>query len=696
MGGLNFKEGIVQYYIFQKKLSNYLNKINNDKDKFVIKDGYIIHPDWIDCWRKLINYPEIEKFFDGIDLNKTNLLTNKEIITEYLQNNISEEEITLFLSQNVNTDYFDIIQHKTLDKNFLINMLTEDIFKALRIDEKNSKVSVKYIFKQKMVIFGIEDYLMIKIIITDTTPYINNEKIINLTWNFYNLEEYNNQLNFFKNNNSQNILDYFITKEIFTTPIITVRNNDNNNLNYNLINDDLIQNNQNSNEIIYNYQMIKKPEEINFNLIQRISFRGLDNVGDKYNMNPVIQCLANIKSVTEYLLNPKKYSEIFNNQSICPLTIQYCQVLLGLFCDNSNDGSYFPLQFRNTLNKMIHSSQGNETKDSKDLNIFLLEKLNSELSKLHNKNRNIIKNKSEIFKVINTNNEKEVLNEFIKNFKFSHSSVISVHLYGFQKNIIFCKYCSYATYNFNSFNTLTFNLLDTANYFNLNNNNNNNMIPIITFDHCFNYLLKEQFQQNICQNCKKTGNIIYKENLYLLPNYLIIILNRGKENVFDCKVDIQEIFDSSNYEENVKNKKYELIGVISYFGQNNNEQHSIAFCKHYIDNKWRCYNDNVVTICQGDYLQKGIPYILFYKKMNDLKEDNNNMAFNNQNFNQNINMNCNNVNNFQQGFNMENNFQGNMDFNFNNGNMNQNMNFDNNNFQNNMNMDNIGFNNNNN
>ena len=42
--------------------------------------------------------------------------------------------------------------------------------------------------------------------------------------------------------------------------------------------------------------------------------------------------------------------------------------------------------------------------------------------------------------------------------------------------------------------------------------------------------------------------------------------------------------------------------------------HFIAFCKHYKDGKWRCYNDSVVTECQNDYLNKGTPYILFYKK----------------------------------------------------------------------------------
>ena len=32
--------------------------------------------------------------------------------------------------------------------------------------------------------FGIDDFHIIKIIITDTTPYINDKKVVNLTWKF--------------------------------------------------------------------------------------------------------------------------------------------------------------------------------------------------------------------------------------------------------------------------------------------------------------------------------------------------------------------------------------------------------------------------------------------------------------------------------------------------------------------------------
>ncbi len=225
----------------------------------------------------------------------------------------------------------------------------------------------------------------------------------------------------------------------------------------------------------------------------------------------------------------------------------------------------------------------------------------------------------------------------------------------------------------------------------------------------------------------------------MLPNYLIIILNRGNGNIFNCKIEIPEIFDSSNYEERDKNKKYELIGVVSHFGESGMGGHFIAFCKHSIDNKWRCYNDSIVTESQDDFLNKGIPYILFYKKIGQSKNYNNgnnknksyvkknvnntnntnntdnpnpiynfvnnngafnnnnpqqNMMLNNQGFNQNMNFNNNfNNNNFQVGFNDVNNFQGN--FNPNNQNFGQNMNMNNNNFQN-VNMLNIGNMNNNN
>ena len=155
--------------------------------------------------------------------------------------------------------------------------------------------------------------------------------------------------------------------------------------------------------------------------------------------------------------------------------------------------------------------------------------------------------------------------------------------------------------------------------------------------------------------------------------------------IINCKIEIPATFDSSNYEERDKNKKYELIGVVSGI----NGTTFIAFCKHSIDNKWRCYNDNIVTDCQNnEYLKKGIAHILFYKKIDKKLQRNNtsfnqqqNMMMNNQGFNSNINF----INNtFQGGFNNVNNFQ--RAFSFNNQHLSK-MNLNNNNnLQNNFNM----------
>ena len=92
-------------------------------------------------------------------------------------------------------------------------------------------------------------------------------------------------------------------------------------------------------------------------------------------------------------------------------------------------------------------------------------------------------------------------------------------------------------------------------------------------------------------------------------------MNRGKGNIFNCHVKIPEKFNASNYKDKKnQNDDYELIVFVSHFGESGMGGHFIAFCKHNIDGKWRCYNDSIVTECSNDYLNTGIPYILFYKK----------------------------------------------------------------------------------
>ena len=114
-------------------------------------------------------------------------------------------------------------------------------------------------------------------------------------------------------------------------------------------------------------------------------------------MNATLQNIAKIKPVADYLFNANKYTEIYDNVALCPLTLPYCQVLFGLFCNKTNIGYYTPKLFKTFIGEMNPLFQGVQANDSKDLIIFLLKVLNSELTKLHNKKNNIKKEEDMIF-----------------------------------------------------------------------------------------------------------------------------------------------------------------------------------------------------------------------------------------------------------------------------------------------------------
>ena len=59
MGSGNTKEGIVNYWLFQKKLEIYLKGNEYIKDSKKIKEGYLLDPKWISQWKKGINYNKI-------------------------------------------------------------------------------------------------------------------------------------------------------------------------------------------------------------------------------------------------------------------------------------------------------------------------------------------------------------------------------------------------------------------------------------------------------------------------------------------------------------------------------------------------------------------------------------------------------------------------------------------------------------
>ena len=156
------------------------------------------------------------------------------------------------------------------------------------------------------------------------------------------------------------------------------------------------------------------------------------------------------------------------------------------------------------------------------------------------------------------------------------------------------------------------------NSFNVMMNNN-----IVTLDECFYYNQKTDLfggeNQNYCHICKQLGNSMYTSRIYVSPNVLVLILNRGKGNIYDVKLDFSETINITNFvlQKDMPQIIYNLYGVITHIGQSGPNAHFVASCKSPIDNKWYRYNDaivNQISNLQKEVIEFGTPYILFYQK----------------------------------------------------------------------------------
>jgi len=357
---------ILSYYAFQKKIKNHLNNKINKEDVNKMNIGYFISPEWIKEWKKIINYKKIEEILDKENIESSILHDKQKKRIESLFNKL----IPKFEIKNIVKKDNIYINNISSVENLQF-LLDNETFDKMKI-KKTSKKQVEYIFKKKMIIFFFKKVNIIKIIIHSLYPFSKENKIINLTFYFGKNESfYNHYKKFFKEKNSKEILELFISINILMERNRQFKMN---NLTCYIINEELtkeykeqyifINKNKNSEEDLGG---IKNPKKVNFDLTNFVSERGLDNVGATCYMNATLQCLANIKPITDYFLNKEHYSYLFKNFDLCLLTLQYIQVLIGLYCNESQKGSYSPDEFKKTISELNPLFQGIQANDSKDL-----------------------------------------------------------------------------------------------------------------------------------------------------------------------------------------------------------------------------------------------------------------------------------------------------------------------------------------
>ena len=149
---------------------------------------------------------------------------------------------------------------------------------------------------------------------------------------------------------------------------------------------------------------------------------------------------------------------------------------------------------------------------------------------------------------------------------------------------------------------------------------NNNRISL--YD-CFYYnqssfISKGEKNKN-CQKCQQISDSIFITKIYISPNILILILNRGKGYKSDVKLDYSETIDITQFVlyKDVPQLIYNLYGVIAQAVQFGSNEHYFASCKSPIDNKWYRYNNafvSPITNLQKEVIDYGYPYVLFYEK----------------------------------------------------------------------------------
>ena len=350
-----------------------------------------------------------------------------------------------------------------------------------------------------------------------------------------------------------------------------------------------------------------------------------------------MQCLSQTKDLTNYFLKKKSLDKIINNNIALKnknepqLSPVYLELIKKLWNQN-NSNSYSPYHFMSIIEKMNPLFKQGQAGDSKDFIIFILEQFHKELKRSVQQKNNSTTNTQALNQYDKNNAFKHFFEEFKKN-----GSIISDHFFGISETTNICLKCKNyfnslglnnpICYNYGIFNCLIFpleevkkmknNSMQYNNYINLNQNNR------VSIYECFYYNQKTDFftgdNKNFCNNCKQLFESFYTSNIFISPNVLVLILNRGKNNIYDVKIDFSETIDITNYIL-LKDKPqmiYNLYGIITHIGQSGPNAHFVASCKSPINNKWYRYNDAMVSPInnlQKDIIDLGTPYILFYQK----------------------------------------------------------------------------------
>ena len=332
---------------------------------------------------------------------------------------------------------------------------------------------------------------------------------------------------------------------------------------------------------------------------------GLENIGNTCYLNSSIQCLSNIQSLTEYILNDEYTEDLKNkkkNNNII-LTREYSKLIKAIWTNNT---TIQPKSFHSYIQKFDDQFQGFEHQDAQELLAMILDYLHEAL-------------KYEVsmeFEGIVENEEDEITVESLKNWnlelKDKYSIIVKLFFGQFINKVV-----SMEEDNKNKMISKTFEVFNMLN------------IPIhgkTLYDSLQIYFGKEILESKFYDEKNKTYINAYRQiKLMKIPNFLILVLKRftnGNGRLAKSNALITfpiEKLDLSAYCEGYDkfDGTMRLISIGCHTGSLN-FGHYFAICRH-INKKWYKYDDDRVEEFDINSNKNSIfrdGYILIYEKLN--------------------------------------------------------------------------------
>ena len=573
------KNNIKMYYLNEnKEIKNNLYNIND-----LIKENKMIN----------INYNSKEiKIL--LSLDKYNNIKNSD--DEILKTILNSWCINIIYKIfNINSDYkFGLSKDEKEDKyNFyLINNYTTTKNKIL--DKKENKEILKNNNEKSSQVsnIAINTSRSTNVSINDIN---NNNSNINKS---ENIIKTNNATNTNNNNNNINII------------INEDKNNANNQNNQNQINNNYNQNNTGDGRDKYNNAPMN-------NTIYIFPLIGLNNVGSTCFMNATLQCLLHISELNLYFLNeyPNDYnilrtknssSETMGNISLAYYNVINEVYLKSIQCNNNyytNNNSFAPNEFKETLGKYNSQFRYYEANDSKDLILYLLQTFHEEL--------NYFGDQPFPVNLLRPNqlNRADTFNYFNNTYNIQNFSIVSKLFYGTYENIIKCCNCNKMYFSYQKFEFISFSTYNYRNgIFNIYNGFQDNQ--------AIQYL--QGNNKYFCPSCQNLYDGETCCKIITPPSKLIINIDYGKNKINNVKQLIfDEMIDITSFINFNFGKKiiYQISGVCTHLGSSGPTGHYIAYCRNKQTGMWYNFNDSFVRLCDKNEIYRGSPYLLVYEQI---------------------------------------------------------------------------------